>query len=87
MYLVYHDTRWNRDSVDVYLAKSQGGGAGFPSSHIKVNSISSDPNVKPSHTEYIGVAAAAGYVHPLWADLRHCMYSEHHPGRRENRCL
>ncbi|MFQ6094147.1 MAG: hypothetical protein ACE5OR_16000, partial [bacterium] len=71
VYLVYHDTREDENLVDVYLAESSGGGVGFSGSDIKVTSQSSDPDAEAGHTEYIGVASAAGYVHPLWGDWRH----------------
>ena len=69
VYLVYY----NEDqygNFDVYLAESDGGGAGFSTPNVKLNGQSSDPDNRNNRLDYINVASSGGYIHPLWTDFR-----------------
>jgi hypothetical protein len=77
--VAFYDRRDEGQRVNMYIARSTDGGATFPE-NTRVSAISSDPRVQSNVTgnggspiglgNYVGLFAASGKAHLLWADTR-----------------
>ena len=77
--VAFYDRRDDGQLVNMYIARSTDGGAAFPE-NTRVSAVSSNPRVQSNVTgnggspiglgNYIGLFAANGKAHLLWADTR-----------------
>ncbi len=77
--VAFYDRRDEGQSVNMYIARSTNGGAAF-SENTRVSALSSNPRIQSNITgnggspiglgNYIGLFAASGKAHLLWADTR-----------------
>jgi hypothetical protein len=77
--VAFYDRRDDGQSVNMYIARSTDGGVSFPT-NTRVSAVSSNPRIQASVTgnggspiglgNYVGLFAASGKAHLLWADTR-----------------
>jgi hypothetical protein len=77
--VAFYDRRDDGQSVNMYIARSTDGGAAFPE-NTRVSALPSNPRIQSSVTgnggspiglgNYVGLFAASGKAHLLWADTR-----------------
>ena len=66
VYMVWYDKRNYSDmNSDVYLGWSYDGGLTF--SQAKINTVSATPPNSNLWTDYIGITAHGGKIHPIWS--------------------
>jgi hypothetical protein len=72
LYLIYGDIPDPQESLtDIYTVISIDRGETFLTPNIKVNSVSSDPNIPgPAGNDYQGIASTTGKAFPCWTDYR-----------------